>query len=145
MAGGRSKVQKAKNRRPTVWFSRLPAVLMDTEDFRKLSGSAHKILLALLRQYRGNNNGDLSITFSEAKHWGIGSKATLQKAKQELIDRNLIIKTREGCFINPGAKCDLFAITWEPIDECDGKLDVAPTTTAPRKFRQSPTPQQKAA
>lgn len=145
MAGGRSKLQKAKNRRQSGGFSRLPAVLMDTEDFRMISGSAHKVLLALLRQYRGNNNGDLSIPFSEAKKWGIGSKATLQKAKQELIDRNLIIKTREGCFINPGAKCDLFAITWEPIDECGGKLDVEPTTTAPRKFNQPTQNHSKAA
>lgn len=145
MAGGRSKLQKTKNRRQSGWFARLPAVLMDTEDFRMISGSAHKVLLALLRQYRGNNNGDLSIPHSEARKWGIGSKTTLQKAIQELIDRNLIIKTREGYFTNPGSKCCLYAVTWEPIDECGGKLDVEPTTTAPRKFNQPTQNHSKAA
>ena len=29
----------------------------------------------------------------------------------------------------------LYALTWQPIDECRGKnLELSPTTTAPRKF-----------
>ena len=30
---------------------------------------------------------------------------------------------------------NLYAITWQPIDECNGKLDANPTTVAPRSFR----------
>ena len=30
---------------------------------------------------------------------------------------------------------NLCAITWQPIDECNGKLDANPTTVAPRSFR----------
>jgi hypothetical protein len=29
---------------------------------------------------------------------------------------------------------NLYAITWQPIHECGGKLDVASTTIAPRKL-----------
>ena len=31
---------------------------------------------------------------------------------------------------------NLYAITWQPIDECGGKLDVKPTTNAPRKLNE---------
>ena len=46
-----------------------------------------------------------------------------------------LVKTRTGQFTNPGGVCALYAITWQPIDECKGKkLHVAPTNTPPRKF-----------
>ena len=43
----------------------------------------------------------------------------------------MIVKTRQGGKNYP---C-LYAITWQPIDECRGKnLELGPTKTAPRKF-----------
>lgn len=92
------------------------------------------MLLGLIRQYRGQNNGDLSASFTQAKLWGINSKTTLAKALDELQTRNLIVRTREGRFIKPGGCCALYALTWQPINECDGKLEVAATVTAPRKL-----------
>ena len=50
---------------------------MDSEDFRALSGGALKVLLGLLRQYRGTNNGDLSASFGQAQGWGVNSSSTL--------------------------------------------------------------------
>lgn len=125
---------KTKGRRDSGTFAALPHVVMDSEDFRGLSGGALKVLLGLLRQYRGGNNGDMSATFAQAKEWGIGSKSTLNSALDELQFRGLVIKTREGRFIRPGGCCALYAISWRPIDECDGKLEVSPTVTPPRKF-----------
>lgn len=107
---------------------------MDSEDFRTLSGSALAVLMCLLRQYRGSNNGDLSAPFTNASTWGIGSKSTLANALKELQRRNLIVRTREGRFMKPGGGCALYAITWLPIDECDGKIEVPATTAPPRKF-----------
>ena len=118
---------------PGTYFA-VPHALHDSEDFRLLSGCALKILFGLIRQYRGHNNGDLSASFTQAKLWGINSKTTLAKALDELQERNLILRTREGRFINPGGRCALYALTWKPIDECDGKLEVAATVTAPRKL-----------
>ncbi|NKQ13782.1 hypothetical protein DQ405_026900 [Pseudomonas sp. SST3] len=125
---------KTKGRRESGTFAALPHMVMDSEDFLSLSGSATKVLLGLLRQYRGNNNGDLSAAFSSAKGWGIGSKSTLTNALAELQNGNLITRTREGRFMKPGGCCALYAVTWHPIDECGGKLEVSPTTAAPRKF-----------
>lgn len=113
---------------------RLPHIMMNHSDFRGLTGSETKTLLMLGAQYRGNNNGDLQATHGLAKQWGIGSQQTLANALQGLIRKRLIVRTREGVFLNPGRKCALYALAWQPIDPCNGKLDIAPTTTAPRSF-----------
>ena len=66
---------------------------------------------------------------------GWSAKDTLGKAVRDLVDAEMILKTQTGRFMNPGARCDLYAITWRAIDECPGKdLEVAPTNTPPRKF-----------
>ena len=66
---------------------------------------------------------------------GWSSKDTLSKAVKDLVDADLTGKTRTGRFMNPGAGCDLYAISWRAIDECVGKdLEVAPTNSPPRKF-----------
>ncbi|TEP95575.1 hypothetical protein IPC65_05170 [Pseudomonas aeruginosa] len=127
-------LRKSKGRNPSGTFAALPHAVMDSEDFRALSGGALKVLLGLLRQYRGMNNGDLSASFTQAKQWGVNSRTTLSKALDELQDHDLIIRTREGKFIKPGGCCALYAITWRPIDPCEGKIEVSPTTTPPRKF-----------
>jgi len=125
---------RAKGRNESGTFAALPHAVMDSEDFRMLSASATKVLLGLLRQFRGSNNGDLSATVKLAQDWDINSKATLVKTLKELQDRRLIMRTREGRFMNPGGCCTLYALTWRAIDECGGKLEVSSTVTAPRKF-----------
>lgn len=126
--------QKHKGRKESGSFAALPHLVMDSEDFRALSGGALKVLMGLLRQLRGANNGDLSAPFGQAKEWGVKSKTTLSDALEELQARNLIIRTREGRFTNPGGRCALYALTWRPINECAGKIEVSPTITPPRKF-----------
>lgn len=134
MAGTRDKRARAKGRRKSGPFLALPRVLTDSRDFRMLSGSALKALLMIATQFNGKNNGDLQATFALAREWGIASEATLAKAMRELRDAGMVLKTREGVFANPGRKCALYAVTWHRIDECEGKLDVAATVTAPRSF-----------
>lgn len=55
--------RKVKGRAETGTFALLPHAVMDSEDFRSISGSALIVLMSLLRQYRGSNNGDLSAEF----------------------------------------------------------------------------------
>lgn len=126
--------KKAKGRAERGTFLILPHAVLDSLDLRNLSGSATKVLLMLCRQYRGNNNGDLSAPFSNASQWGIGSKSTLAKAIRELEAANLICRTRTAIFQNPAAKCSLYALTWLGIDECKGKLEVTPSQTPLRRF-----------
>jgi hypothetical protein len=89
----------------------------------------------LALQYYGSNNGDLTVALAVLRNRGWKRQATISEAVKELLDADLIIRTREGQFRNPHSRCALYAITWQPIDECNGKdLCVNPTTTAPRKF-----------
>ncbi|GGX89986.1 hypothetical protein GCM10007160_16770 [Litchfieldella qijiaojingensis] len=112
----------------------LPKLLMDHPDFRELSGSALKVLLALGYQHNGFNNGDLSCTSTTMSEWGGMSPTTLAKALRELQERNLIIKSRDAQVGREGPRCALYAFTWAPIDDCGGKLDISPTTTPRRRL-----------
>lgn len=127
-------IKKSKGRRDFVPCQMLRKDVLASDDFKKLSGSATKVLLLLYSQFNGRNNGDFSVPISAANDWGISSKTTLANALRELVSANLIICTREGRFLNPGAQCALYAVTWLKIDDCKGKLDVPPTITPPRQF-----------
>jgi len=116
-------------------FNGIPRAVMRTDDYRQLHGNAVKLLMAMIDQYRGQNNGDLTAAYSVMKHWGFHSKATLASALKALLRAGLIMITRTGRFLNPGGVCALYAVTWQPIDECPGKgLEVKSTITPPRKF-----------
>jgi hypothetical protein len=119
---------------PTRSFAGIPRIVMDTDDYKNLNGNAIRLLLEFAYQYRGKNNGDLSATFCHMRKRGFKSKETLTNALRSLQDAGLIIKTREGVFMNPGGRCTLYALTWQPVDECNGKHDMNPTTTPVRKF-----------
>jgi len=128
--------QKTKGRSNTSGgFAGIPRIVMKHPDYINLSGNATKILLELAFQYRGQNNGDLSLSFSVLKQRGFNSKGTVARAIKTLLDARLIIQTREGRFTNPGGVCSLYALTWLPIDECKGKnLTASPTITPVRAF-----------
>lgn len=113
----------------------VPHALFDHPAFCELSPTALKTLLGLMRQYRGNNNGDLSASFTQAVKWKIGSKSSLVGALSLLQEIGFVVRTREGVFTNPGGRCALYALAWIPIDECPGKeLEIGPTTTPSLKL-----------
>ena len=129
--------QKSKGRSTSPGqFVGIPIVVLDHEDFRNLSNSAKIALIAILREFNGKNNGDLSLPLSRARQWGIKSSATLVESIRELESVNLIIRTRDPSLMRFALRgqCSLFAVTWRPIDECGGKHDYLPTAAAPRKF-----------
>jgi hypothetical protein len=109
----------------------LPKALLENSDFAHLSGKATKLLVDIGSQFNGYNNGDLCIALKLMKARGWNSNDSLNKAKQELLERDLITLTKQGGL---GMGPNLYAITWQPIHECGGKLDVASTTIAPRKL-----------
>lgn len=121
--------ERAKGRQSgSKSFAGIPRKVMESEDFRSLSGNAVRLLLWMSYQYKGKNNGDLAATHTLAQSWGIGGKPTLVKALKELQMRRLISMTRQGKFTNPGGRCALYALTWLPVDECLGKeLEIEPT------------------
>lgn len=127
-----SKNVNAKGRRINGTFSALPHAVQDSPAFRHLSPAAVKLLIDILRQYNSKNNGDLNCAFSEMRDRGWRSTATLNRAKQELIQAGLLQVTRQGGLSQGRRVCSLFALTWHPVHECRDehgrhKLDVKPT------------------
>lgn len=102
--------------------------LLDCPDFIDLSPSAKVVLVYLLRQYNGNNNGDFSLTLTVLRKWGFTSNDTVRRAASELIGANLLELTRQG----GRRKCSLYGVTFYPRDECSGKLELPPTSVPAR-------------
>ena len=126
-----------KGRRMNDSFVMLPHHVLGHDNFRTLSPRATKFVVDLLAQYRGNNNGDFCATLKTMQERGWNSSDQLHKAKRELIEKGVIIVTRQGGL----NKANLYAVTWFPIDECNGKLDVRSTTTAPVNWKKKlPSP-----
>ncbi|KJS09373.1 MAG: hypothetical protein VR73_02760 [Gammaproteobacteria bacterium BRH_c0] len=126
---------KQKERAPPGGFAGIPRIVMESSDYMHLSFKAKALLVELAYQYKGNNNGDLTAAPAVLKARGWKRAATISTTVTELVDARLVIKTREGKFLNPGGRCALYAVTWQPVNECPGKnLDVPATITPPRKF-----------
>ena len=113
-----------KGKRVARPYKQLPNEVIQSEQFKKLSGNAMKVLMHLLAQYRGSNNGDLSAPKSAAADYGL-SVNTWEKAKRELLQARCIEISRVG----ETRKCHLYALTFFAIDECGSKLDISATHT----------------
>lgn len=123
-----------KGRKSVNSFAGIPRHVIKSADYRNLSGNAVKLLVALAFQFKGKNNGDLTAAYSVMhEKYGFRSKATLASALKKLLLANIITKTREGMFLNPGGRCALYALNWASVDECNGKLDMKPTQLPLRK------------
>ena len=58
--------------------------------------------------------------------WGIGSYSTLYSAINELLSKELTVKTKQGTFSKGGKDCSFYTIAWLTIDYCDGiELDTS--------------------
>ncbi len=117
---------RAKARRESGSFAALPHEILDSPEWAKLSVHAVRALLDLFAQYRGENNGDFSATWSRMQKRGWRSKDTLYRALRELQTKGWIVKTRQGGI----HRCNLYAVTWRPIDHCNGKIDVTASRVA---------------
>lgn len=104
-------------------FLHLPHSVLSSRGYLSLDGWSVKLLVDIAGQFKGSNNGDLTAAWSFMQARGWRSKGTLHKALAALLDAGLIEQTRQG----GKNRCSLYAITWRPIDECKGKLDVRPT------------------
>jgi len=125
----------AKNRKPIESvngsYTALPHVVLDSVAFMGAGHTARSLLFDLMRQHNGSNNARLHLTTSWLRRRGWNSADTIQKAKQELIERGLIVLTKQGG-LNAGA-C-LYALTWLPISNFVG-LDLQAKNYYPGAWR----------
>src|SRR5688500_6980342 len=94
--------ERMKGRRNNVRsFSMLVHDYFQSEQYAKLTPRAVKLLIDLLCQYRGTNNGDLTTAWTVMRTRGWRSKYLLGKARAELEDRGWILRTRQGSIHAP--------------------------------------------
>jgi len=110
-------------RREPGGFAALPHCLLESQVYIGLSTPAVKLLIDLSAQFKGFNNGDLCVAWTTMKKRGWKSRDTLNKARRELLDKELIEISHYG----DRRRAQLYALTFFAIDECGGKLDIKPT------------------
>ena len=112
-------------------FLAIPHAVLRSDAYLTLSAHAVKLLFDLAAQYRGTNNGSLGAAWRIMEPLNWRSRQTLERALRELQEHGLIEKTRQG----GRHQCNLFAVTWRPIDACGNKLDVAPSHAASGRWK----------
>lgn len=110
----------------------LPYSVINSPLFVALSPHAIKLLIDVAAQYRGDNNGDLSIAWKLMRPRGWRSEATLHKAKRELIEAGFLFETRKGRRPNT---CSLFALTWRTLDNSNKFDPGAKAGFVPNQYR----------
>lgn len=70
--------------------------LLDSNAWRCLAATDQRCYIALARQLRSTNNGDLSLPLSYARTHGVKSQTTLAKSLRALVTVGLIAVTRKG-------------------------------------------------
>lgn len=107
--------------------------IIDSENFLNLSNKSVRLLIDLQRQYNGTNNGDLCIAWSVMAKRRWRSRETLYRALKELLYYEFIELTRQG----GKNRCSLYAVTYESIDHCNGKLHVSETRCASNRWKKT--------
>ena len=105
----------------------MPVHVIDSSNYKSLSGNAAKLLTILTRLYNSSNNGDLAITQSIIGEWM--KKNTMYSAKDELNKKGFIVINAYGGRSAWGRKLpSLYGLTFYPINELkekDGELRYA--------------------
>lgn len=104
-------------------FVAIPFTVLDSPAYLSLSQSAVMLLFDICRQYSGKNNGSMSPCWELMQRRRWNSKATLQKAKEELRQSSLITVTRAGT--RKKGDCELWALNWLKLDWHKG-MDIQP-------------------
>lgn len=123
--------QKLKGRRESGAFGRWPHACAVHPSYSRLTIPARALLLDLIGQFNGFNNGNLTTAFTVLKPMGWKSRTTVDKACGELEKAGWIVRTRQG----GKNRCNLYALTYAGIDRCpdesgNHKLDVPPNPVA---------------
>jgi hypothetical protein len=99
-------------------FSKLVHAYFQSPQYARLSFRARALLVDLMAQYRGINNGDLTTAWSAMRERGWSSKSLLAAAQKELEERGWIVKMRQGVLERGKHTATLWALTFEPVNDC---------------------------
>jgi hypothetical protein len=111
-------------------YGAIPWVVLDSNSFKGASDKAKSLLFPLLRQHNGQNNGHLHLSKSWMAKQGYTCPAINNNARDELIERGLLVQTKLGG-LNIGPH--QFALTWLDVSNYVG-LDISPKDFVKGKY-----------
>lgn len=133
MANESSRRRKATGRSAATYLG-IPHYVFRSNEFGQLTAWQLKLLVEIAGKYTGHNNGDLSCAYSQLKLRGWNSTGTLWTALRGLLEGGWLEITRHGS----RNRCALYAVTWWPVDACEGKqLEIPPTKSASNLWQQN--------
>lgn len=137
----------AKKREPaperiTGGYAGIPHTVLDSPAFQGTSPRSKALLFEVMRQHNGKNNGHLHLAMSWLKKRGWLSADQVSDSTAELIERQLIVQTKQGG-LNIGP--NRYALSWQHITNYVG-LDIYPKEYYPGQWtlcNLPPTPKRK--
>ena len=118
-AGGRMANQQDRQgrRKGGGQFVPIPYNMARSDAWRSLSGAAVKVYVELRSRFNGYNNGQISLSFSEAADLLAVGKSTVGRAFAELEAKGFIKKTKQGHW--HGRLASEWAVTDKPLKPGD--------------------------
>lgn len=103
-------------------FAPIPKDVLKMPEFQHMPSSAKALMLTLMGQFTGKNNGRLTPAFEAVKDAGWVSKGTLQRARDALLEAPFAVLTRKG---SPPRTVDWIGFTWWKLDY-ERSMDIDP-------------------
>lgn len=103
-------------------FVPLPKDVLASPEYQGLPTSAKALMLDLMGQYTGKNNGRLCTAFEAMKRCGWTAPNTLTRAKRALLECPFAMLTRKG---HPPRTAEWVGFTWWKLDWHES-MDIGP-------------------
>ena len=114
----RDKRARAKGRKTGGRFAMLPRSVLMCPAVTTLHNLAHRVLTIGAAEMDGGNNGDINLVRDTLAKYGLQRSGAVQKAIDELVERGLFIKTRQGGL----GCCSLYAVAWYELTRNEKSL-----------------------
>lgn len=116
---GRAAKRAAKRLKETPQsYTKMIHSHFQSPQYAKLTPRAVKLLVDLMAQYRGTNNGDLTTAWSVMRERGWSSKSLLYAAQDELEARGWLVRMRQGILERGKHTATLWALAFFPVNDC---------------------------
>jgi len=103
-------------------FQPIPKAVLAMPEFYELPPGAKALMLDLMGQYTGKNNGRLCTAFEVLQRTGWGNKNTIIRAKAALMDCPFAVLTRKG---HAPRTAEWWGFTWWKLDY-EKSMDIDP-------------------